>query len=104
MEDNEDIFKSLKVLVPNPDDQLNLCATMFGISGHLAMFIFERWDFIVVPDDIKYCMGLMSMNMYALQKGEKGRPAPDLGLENLPSKEKLLKILRMFIETYKDEL
>lgn len=104
MSRDKKVFEAMRKLVPESDDQLNMCATMFGVSAALAMFIFKHRDFIHIPDNVSYAMSLMAANMFALKKGKQATLSPDLGLENLPCKEKLLMILRMLIENYKDDL
>lgn len=103
MRSKEEVHKRLALFVKNEEDKLSLISTFLGFGAVLSDFIYKHRDFVKITDEVAYGMTIFLYNIKAfscdeeLQMGEE--PHYDL-----PTKEKLLIVLRMIIEVYKDEL
>lgn len=103
MRSKEEVHKRLALFLKNEEDKLELIATFLGFGAVLSDFIYKHRDFVKITDDVAYGMTIFIHNIKAFMcdaELEMG-VTPDY---NLPTNEKLLNILRMIIEVYKDEL
>lgn len=100
----DDLLKNLKRCFSSEEDQLNFIATSLGVSALQSMFIYKNKSCLEIPMDIHYAMAITCSNILAFKAGEEMKMM-DIEIE-MPEnyKEKLILVLKMIIENYKQEL
>jgi hypothetical protein len=101
---HEDCLKRLADMLPTEQDKINMIATMLGMSAEQSLYISSIKDSVEVPDKVNYAIAMTMINMLAYHTGDSVGIGDDLGLIDLPPKEKLIRVLKEIIEVYKDDL
>jgi hypothetical protein len=101
---HEACLKKLADMLPTEQDKVNMIATMLGMSAEQSLYISSIKDSIDVPDKVNYAIAITMVNMLAYLSGDAVTIGDDLGLIDLPPRDKIVRVLKQIIEVYKDDL
>lgn len=98
------IYTRMKKMLPNEEDKIKMLATLTGVGASLAIFIAEHSDFIVITRDIHYMMCLAISMAKVTTSDAEVVLGKDMALIEIPENDKLIMVLKILVEQYKEEL
>lgn len=102
-----DVIKEFSKICRTDEDRINLSASMLGVSGQLSAYLIDKCGVEALhKSEVSYALVITCLNLMAIESGIQGSLVTKIDWSNLqlPTREKLIKILRLIIEEYKEEL
>lgn len=102
--EKECLRSNIRLICESKDNCIDMVETFLGIAALQAAFLGDRLDTIKMPQEVHYSIALMAMNMMALMSKEGNTGIADMNdLIEMTTKEKLMKLINILIETFGEE-
>lgn len=95
--------ENIRKTCPTDDLKMEFLMTMVGISGNFLQFIHENRNKLKLNAEMHYMMAITANNVLSLTSG-RTPVCESLTSVDASYEDKMLMILKMLFETYKDKL